>query len=82
VLLAVQTAIFNLVQAGKLGQPVRLSDIVEVARPVPGVSNVLVNTVLINGAAADLFPGAQYVTRCVDGLSDVTVTAVADTLYS
>lgn len=79
---AVQAAVYGMVEGAGLGQPIRISDVVEIARPIAGVSNVITTSILINGLAADLIPLPQYVPRCVDGLTDVTVTVAGDTVYN
>jgi uncharacterized phage protein gp47/JayE len=79
---AVQAAVFGLIQQSGLGTPIRLSDVVEVSRDIPGVSNVIVSSIFINGNPSDLIPAPQYVSRCVNGLTDVTVTIASDTVYA
>lgn len=79
---AVQAAVYGMINALAMGAPVTLAAIIDTAKTTAGVSNVLVATVTINGAAADLIPLPQQVVRCVNAPSDVAVTVSATTSYS
>ena len=79
---AAQAAVYGWINALPLGAPVTLAGIVQTAIAVDGVSNVLVATVTINGAAADLIAQPQQVARCVNAPTDVTVTVNATTAYA
>ena len=78
---AVQAAVFAYVQGSALGAPVVIASIIEAAKAVAGVSNVLVSTVLVNGSASDLQGTPSQVARCAT-LSAVTITVNATTPYS
>jgi uncharacterized phage protein gp47/JayE len=67
---AVQLAVYNYVNALSLGRPVTIAEIVATVCGVGGVWNVAANSVLINGANADLYPGPTQTPRC-ENLSDV-----------
>ena len=78
---AVQAAVFGMVNALPLGAPVVLASIIDAAKNVAGVSNVLVPSVQINGLAADLIANPQQVARC-PALGSVAVALNALTAYS
>ncbi len=68
---AVQTAIEGYVNALTIGAALYLSDIVDTAAAIPGVTSVSLPSVLLNGAQTDLVPAATAVIRTT--LSDITV---------
>lgn len=85
--LAVQTAAYNYVNSIPIGRPVILAAIIDVAKNVAGVSNVIVDEVLINGVNADFGASGGSITipinntpRCLT-LSAVTVTINAEVPY-
>lgn len=63
IVLAVQTAIYNYINALGIGQPVLIATIVKLAMEVPGVLNVTVNNVSVNGARADYQPRFSQTAR-------------------
>jgi uncharacterized phage protein gp47/JayE len=78
---AVQAAIYGVVQASALGHPITLASFIETAKAVPGCSNVIIPSVLINGTAADVVIGPGQVGRCA-ALSSITVSLNAITPYA
>ena len=68
--------------AKKAENPLVLAAIIETAKGVAGVSNVIVTSVLVNGVAADLIALPQQVPRCVGGVGDIAVSVAGLTAYS
>jgi len=81
VLATVRQAIFDYVNSRPIGSPLILAAVIEVAKEVGGISNVLVDSVLINGVNGDFGVDAfgvvtmpvNQTTRC-SNLGAVTVT--------
>jgi uncharacterized phage protein gp47/JayE len=78
---AIQQAITNWVDALTMGSPVTLADIIMVAAGVPGVSNVDVSSVQINGVAADLLALGSQVPK-ISNPANVSVTIENVTSYA
>lgn len=79
--IAVQNAILTYVNGLPMAHPLTLASVIEIAKQVAGVSNVLISTVQINGSAADLVPLSSQVIRCAN-LGAVTVNVSTTTAYS
>jgi uncharacterized phage protein gp47/JayE len=78
ILIAIQNAIQTYVNAVNIGNPVLLSEIIKVVANVPGVSDVPIFSVLINGNAQNLIPGPVQAPR----INDPTTTVVTYSLVS
>lgn len=59
----VQTAIEDFVDSLAMGATLQISDLITTAREVPGVANVVVPSVTINGGTSDLTASAQQVIK-------------------
>jgi len=78
VIAAVQLALQVYINALGIGKPIILAELVLVALGVSGVSNVILASVTIQGAAADFFPGIAQSCK-LNASTDFAVTVSSDT---
>lgn len=71
---AVQAAVLAYISALPIGRAATIAGIIDAVENVPGVANVVVSSVKINGSNADFVPSVSQSVRCTHGLTDITIT--------